>query len=66
MLDVLPASQRVDERQWYLGTADAVTQNIDIIESYGVNYIIVLGRATTFTRWTTASCSRSMSTPAPT
>lgn len=42
MLDVLPASQRVDERQWYLGTVDAVTQNIDIIESYGVRYIIVL------------------------
>ena len=42
MLDVLPASQRVDERQWYLGTVDAVTQNIDIIESYGVRYIVVL------------------------
>ena len=42
MLDVLPASQRVDERQWYLGTADAVTQNIDIIESYGVSWIVVL------------------------
>jgi glucose-1-phosphate adenylyltransferase len=42
MLDILPASQRVDERQWYLGTADAVTQNIDIIEGYGVNYIVVL------------------------
>jgi glucose-1-phosphate adenylyltransferase len=42
MLDILPASQRVDERQWYLGTADAVTQNIDIIESYNVKYIVVL------------------------
>ncbi|WP_193367806.1 glucose-1-phosphate adenylyltransferase [Pelagibius marinus] len=42
MLDILPASQRVDERQWYLGTADAVTQNIDIIEGYGVNYIVIL------------------------
>lgn len=31
-LDILPASQRVNERNWYLGTADAVTQNIDIIE----------------------------------
>ena len=27
-LDILPASQRVDEEQWYLGTADAVFQNI--------------------------------------
>ncbi|HEU0223545.1 MAG TPA: glucose-1-phosphate adenylyltransferase, partial [Paracoccaceae bacterium] len=42
MLDILPASQRVDERQWYLGTADAVTQNIDIIESYGPDFIVIL------------------------
>ncbi|WP_422368487.1 glucose-1-phosphate adenylyltransferase [Pelagibius sp.] len=42
MLDILPASQRVDEGHWYLGTADAVTQNIDIIESYGVKYLVVL------------------------
>jgi glucose-1-phosphate adenylyltransferase len=33
--DILPASQRVSETQWYEGTADAVYQNIDIIESYG-------------------------------
>src|SRR3546814_17883355 len=42
MLDILPASQRVDERQWYLGTADAVTQNIDIIEGYKAKYIVIL------------------------
>ena len=41
-LDILPASQRVSETQWYLGTADAVTQNIDIVDSYGVKYIVVL------------------------
>ncbi len=41
-LDILPASQRVDERNWYLGTADAVTQNIDIIEGYDPAYILVL------------------------
>lgn len=41
-LDILPASQRVDEIHWYKGTADAVTQNIDIIESYDPKYIIVL------------------------
>lgn len=40
--DILPASQRVDEHHWYRGTADAVFQNIDIIESYGPEYIIVL------------------------
>ena len=41
-LDILPASQRVEEGHWYLGTADAVTQNIDIIESYNVEYILIL------------------------
>jgi glucose-1-phosphate adenylyltransferase len=40
--DILPASQRVAEDKWYLGTADAVFQNIDIIESYDPRYIIVL------------------------
>jgi glucose-1-phosphate adenylyltransferase len=40
--DILPASQRVSESQWYLGTADAVTQNIDIIESYAPEYIVIL------------------------
>jgi glucose-1-phosphate adenylyltransferase len=40
--DILPASQRVSETMWYLGTADAVYQNIDIIESYGPQYIVVL------------------------
>ncbi len=40
--DILPASQRVSETQWYLGTADAVYQNIDILESYGVDHVVVL------------------------
>ena len=41
-LDILPASQRLDEENWYKGTADAVTQNIDIIESYAPKYMLVL------------------------
>ncbi len=41
-LDILPASQRVSESQWYLGTADAVTQNIDIVDSYDVDYVLIL------------------------
>ncbi|MGB5558897.1 MAG: glucose-1-phosphate adenylyltransferase [Paracoccaceae bacterium] len=41
-LDILPASQRLDEENWYKGTADAVTQNIDIIESYRPKYIVIL------------------------
>ncbi|HZF34563.1 MAG TPA: glucose-1-phosphate adenylyltransferase [Candidatus Angelobacter sp.] len=40
--DILPASQRVSETQWYAGTADAVFQNLDIIESYGPKYMIIL------------------------
>jgi glucose-1-phosphate adenylyltransferase len=40
--DILPASQRVSETQWYEGTADAVHQNADIIESYGPTYLVVL------------------------
>ena len=41
-LDILPASQRLDEENWYKGTADAVTQNIDIIMSLEPKYILVL------------------------
>ena len=41
-LDILPASQRVSEDKWYLGTADAVTQNIDIVDSYDVDYVVIL------------------------
>jgi glucose-1-phosphate adenylyltransferase len=40
--DILPASQRVADDKWYIGTADAVYQNIDIIESYDPRYIVVL------------------------
>jgi glucose-1-phosphate adenylyltransferase len=40
--DILPASQRVSETLWYLGTADAVYQNIDIIESYAPLYMVIL------------------------
>ena len=40
--DILPASQRIDEESWYKGTADAVYQNIDIIEGYRPKYIVIL------------------------
>src|ERR671924_295718 len=40
--DILPASQRISETSWYAGTADAVYQNRDIIESYDPEYLIVL------------------------
>jgi len=40
--DILPASQRVSETQWYAGTADAVFQNIDIIDGYAPEYLMIL------------------------
>lgn len=40
-LDILPASQRVDE-MWYRGTADAVAQNVDIVDDYDVDYVLIL------------------------
>jgi glucose-1-phosphate adenylyltransferase len=40
--DILPASQRVSETMWYVGTADAVYQNIDIIEGHASKYIVLL------------------------
>jgi glucose-1-phosphate adenylyltransferase len=40
--DILPASQRVAVDQWYAGTADAVFQNIDIIDGYAPEYLVIL------------------------
>ncbi|MCF8168183.1 MAG: glucose-1-phosphate adenylyltransferase [Rhodoferax sp.] len=41
-VDLMPAQQRNDDESWYTGTADAVHQNRDILESYGPDYILVL------------------------
>jgi len=41
-LDILPASQQLNNENWYKGTADAVTQNIEIIRGYDPKYIIIL------------------------
>ena len=40
--DILPASQRVSETQWYEGTADAVYQNLDIIAAHAPRYMVIL------------------------
>ena len=40
--DILPASQRISEQLWYEGTADAVYQNIDIIQSHMPKYMVIL------------------------
>ena len=41
-VDVLPAQQRLDEVNWYQGTADAVHQNHDIIQSFRSKYVVIL------------------------
>jgi glucose-1-phosphate adenylyltransferase len=41
-VDLLPAQQRIDEGNWYRGTADAVWQNQDIVDSYHADYVVVL------------------------
>ena len=41
-IDLLPAQQRMDDESWYLGTADAVYQNLDILRSHNPQYILVL------------------------
>ncbi|RPE01445.1 glucose-1-phosphate adenylyltransferase [Candidatus Pantoea deserta] len=41
-VDLLPAQQRTSTEQWYRGTADAVTQNLDIIRRYQAQYIVIL------------------------
>ena len=42
MVDLLPAQQRVGEDHWYRGTADAVFQNLDIIDSGKPEYVVGL------------------------
>ena len=41
-IDIIPAQQRVDENQWYQGTADAVFQNIDILSNHKAEYVLIL------------------------
>ena len=41
-IDVIPAQQRVGDEHWYLGTADAVYQNIYSIEQEQAEYVLVL------------------------
>jgi len=40
-VEVLPASQRFSD-EWYMGTADAVYQNLDIIRAEKPKYVLVL------------------------
>ncbi|MBF0426945.1 MAG: glucose-1-phosphate adenylyltransferase [Magnetococcales bacterium] len=42
-IQVWPAQQQADSESWYMGTADAVYQNLDLIESNIPDYILILG-----------------------
>ena len=42
ILDIIPAQQWLEDESWYLGTADAVYQSLDIIEAYRHKYTIIL------------------------
>ena len=41
-VELLPAQQRTEE-SWYLGTADAVFQNLDILRRHNADYVLILG-----------------------
>ena len=40
-VELLPAQQRIQD-SWYLGTADAVYQNLDIIRTHKPDYVLIL------------------------
>jgi glucose-1-phosphate adenylyltransferase len=42
-VEILPAQQRTNKREWYQGTADALFQNIDIMQRHHPEYVLVLG-----------------------
>lgn len=41
-LEIVPAQQWHGEKHWFQGTADAVFQSLDIIDSHGPEYVLVL------------------------
>jgi glucose-1-phosphate adenylyltransferase len=42
-IELLPAQQRTADETWYQGTADAVFQNIDIMQRHAAKYVMILG-----------------------
>lgn len=41
-IQILPPYQRVDDSEWYSGTANAILQNMDYIDQYNPEYVLVL------------------------
>lgn len=42
-VEILPAQQRTAKKEWYQGTADALFQNMDIVQRHDPDYVLVLG-----------------------
>lgn len=41
-IQILPPYQRVDDSEWYSGTANAIYQNMDFIDQYNPEYVLIL------------------------
>lgn len=59
----VPAQQRLG-KHWYLGSADAIYQTINIIEDVQPDIVVIVA-PTTCTAWTSARWCSSISSPAP-
>lgn len=42
-VEILPAQQRTAKKEWYQGTADALFQNLDILQRHDPDYVLILG-----------------------
>ena len=52
---VLPPYERSKGSDWYTGTANAIYQNLEYMESYNPEYVLILP-VTTSTKWIMRSC----------
>ncbi len=41
-VELMPASQRLEEESWYTGTANAILQNLDILRAHKPEFVLVL------------------------
>lgn len=42
-VEIIPAQQRTEKKEWYQGTADALFQNLELVQRHDPEYILVLG-----------------------
>ncbi|MDD5394980.1 MAG: glucose-1-phosphate adenylyltransferase [Thiothrix sp.] len=48
-IEILPAQQRTIQKRWYQGTADALFQNLDIIQRHHHDYVLVVNGGHVYT-----------------